>query len=231
MHDSARTLQSSRVKVRRRPERGTYDFDTIASILDATFLCHVGFVVEGQPYVIPTSFGRQDRRLYIHGSAASRMLRHLSETPPVCITVTLLDGLVLARSAFHHSLNYRSVVILGRARPVDGEEKLRALEVISDHIIPGRWADVRKPSEAEMRATAVLAVDIEEASAKIRCGPPLDDAEDMERMCWAGVVPFATTAQTPIPDGKLPASIEMPGYLSELAAPRRTVRSGQRNHS
>jgi nitroimidazol reductase NimA-like FMN-containing flavoprotein (pyridoxamine 5'-phosphate oxidase superfamily) len=207
-------LRTGRVTVRRRPQRGFYDHETAAAILDATFLCHVGIVADGQPYVIPTSFGRDGKRLYIHGSAASRTLRHLSRPVPICVTVTLLDGLVLARSAFNHSMNYRSVVILGEASLVEGEEKLRALEIMSEHIIPGRWADVRKPTEAEMRATSVLKVDIAEASAKIRNGPPLDDEEDLGWPCWAGELPFTVERQPPIPDPKLPAGVAAPDYVS-----------------
>jgi uncharacterized protein len=216
-HDNS--LKTDRVTVRRRPQRGVYDFESIAAILDATFLCHVGFVVDGQPYVIPTSFGREGKRLYIHGSSASRMLRHAGKSNPVCITVTLFDAIVLARSAFNHSMNYRSVVILGEASPVEGEEKLRALEIMSEHIIPGRWSDVRGPNDIEMRATTVLAIDIEEASAKVRSGPPLDDEEDKERACWAGVIPFAMRPQAPIEAPDMVAGVTMPDYLA-------TVRGG-----
>ena len=217
---TADSLKTPRVTVQRRPQRGVYEFSTIASILDATFLCQVGFAIEGQPYVIPTSFGRRGKRLYFHGSSASRMLRHLGQSTPVCIAVTLFDGIVLARSAFNHSMNYRSVVILGRASVIEGEEKLRALEVISEHIIPGRWADVRRPNEAEMLATTVLAVDIEEASAKVRSGPPLDDEDDMGRPCWAGVIPFTTNAQSPVPAPDLAAGIGEPGYLNSVCIDR-----------
>ena len=170
---------SARTRVVREPHRGVYDRDVIHQILDEGFICHIGFVVEGQPYVIPTSYGRNGDVLYIHGSAASRMLRNLDQGIPVCITVTLLDGLVLARSIFNHSMNYRSVVILGTASLVsEPEEKLAALRAISEHILPHRWDDVRQPTEKELKATSVLRIPLEECSAKIRTGPPIDDEED-----------------------------------------------------
>ncbi|HEV2463488.1 MAG TPA: pyridoxamine 5'-phosphate oxidase family protein [Acidobacteriaceae bacterium] len=192
---------SPRVRVSRLPKRADYSQKTIYGILDAAFLCHVGFVVDGQPYVIPTGYGRAGDTLYLHGSAASRMLRTLAEGVDVCATVTLLDGIVLARSAFHHSMNYRSVVILGRAVPVEGdEEKTAALRAISEHIVRGRWADIRKPTPQELRATAVLALPIEEASAKIRAGPPLDEQEDYALDVWAGILPLAMKTGDPVED-------------------------------
>jgi nitroimidazol reductase NimA-like FMN-containing flavoprotein (pyridoxamine 5'-phosphate oxidase superfamily) len=206
-------LKTERVTLSRRPLRGSYDFGSVAAILDATFMCHVGFTIDGQPYVIPTCFGRSGERLYVHGSAASRMLGHLGKSAPVCVTVTLLDGIVLARSAFHHSINYRSVVILGRAAPVEGEEKLRALEIITEHIIAGRWADVRGPDDGELRATTVLAIDIGEASAKVRNGPPADSDDDLGRTCWAGVLPLVMTPQAPVASPDLAAGVEVPGYV------------------
>src|SRR5437660_6359107 len=195
---------SARTRVVREPQRAVYDRATIYDILDEGFLCHVGFAIDGQPYVIPTSYGRKDDMLYIHGSAASRMLRHANSGVPVCVTVTLLDGLVLARSIFNHSMNYRSVVVLGTAFAIeDLDEKLAALRILSEHILPGRWHDARQPNEQELKATSVLRVPIEEFSAKIRTGPPIDDAEDMTFPTWAGVVPLEIKAGKPISDPDL----------------------------
>src|SRR5204862_3189158 len=169
-----------RVQVRRLHERGAYDRDTIDAILDEALICHVGFVVDDQPYVIPTIHARDGDTLYLHGSTASRMLRTLDAGVHVCVTVTIQDGLVLARSAFHHSMNYRSVVVLGTAVEVeDPEERLHALEVISEHVTPGRWNDVRRPSDVELRQTRILRVGLDEASAKMRTGPPKDDEDDL----------------------------------------------------
>ncbi|MGC2162895.1 MAG: pyridoxamine 5'-phosphate oxidase family protein [Silvibacterium sp.] len=205
---------SERVRVARLPKRGDYSQETIYGILDAGFLCHVGFVVDGQPYVIPTGYGRVGDVLYLHGSAASRMLRTLAGGVDVCVTVTLLDGIVLARSAFHHSMNYRSVVMLGKALPVEGdEEKKAALRVISEQIIAGRWEDVRKPTAQELKATLVLALPIAEASAKMRTGPPLDEEEDYALDVWAGVLPLAMRAGDPVPDPRLVAGVKLPPYL------------------
>ena len=178
---------TARTRVIREADRGVYDRETVYRILDEGFLCHAGFVVDGQPFVIPTSYGRKDASLYIHGSAASRMLRQMKDGVPVCITVTLLEGLVLARSIFNHSMNYRSVVILGKATLVDDpDEKLAALRILSEHILPGRWDDSRQPNERELKATSVLRVPIEEFSAKVRQGPPIDDEEDYSFPTWAG---------------------------------------------
>lgn len=211
---SATTL-TNRTKVRRLPDRGRYDRDTINAILDEGFICHVGFVVDGQPYVIPTGYARVDDHIYIHGSAASRMLRNLSQGIDVCVTVTLVDGLVLARSAFHHSINYRSVVILGKADLVAGsDEKNRALEAITEHIVPGRWADVRWPNELELKATTVLKLPINEASAKIRTGDPKDDEEDYAMDVWAGVLPIDLTTGTPVGDARLDPEVAVPTYVS-----------------
>ncbi len=213
---------TSRTQVERLPERGHYDRETICAILDQSFLCHVGFVVDGQPFVIPTGFGRSGDTLYIHGSSASRMLRNLSGGIPVCVTVTLLDGLVVARSLFHSSMNYRSVVILGTAKPVlEPAEKLRALHAVSDQIFPGRWADARQPNEQELKATSVLAIPLAEASAKIRVGPPKDEKEDYALPIWAGIVPLRVTAGAPEPDPALPAEVagRVPDYLRGYHAP------------
>lgn len=212
------SLPTARTRVVREADRAVYDRETIYRILDEGFLCHVGFSVESQPFVIPTSYGRQDANLYIHGSAASRMLRQMKEGVPVCITVTLLDGLVLARSVFNHSMNYRSVVILGKATLVDDpEEKLAALRVLSEHILPSRWDDSRQPNERELKATSVLRVPIEEFSAKVRVGPPIDDAEDMSFPTWAGVVPLEMKAGTPIADERLDSSRCVPEYIQNYS--------------
>jgi len=204
---------SARTRVVREPQRGVYDRSTAYQILDEAFICHVGFVVDGQPFVIPTGYGRAGDNLYIHGSAASRMLRRVDEGIAVCVTVTLLDGLVLARSIFNHSMNYRSVVILGTARAVtDAKEKLEALRLLSEHILPGRWAESRQPNEKELKATLVLRLPIEEFSSKVRQGPPLDDEEDFAFPTWAGVVPLTLVAGEPIDDARLMPGITAPEY-------------------
>lgn len=195
---------TKRTQVNRLPKRGDYSQETIHAILDAAFLCHVGFVVDGQPYVIPTGYGRVGDTLYIHGSAASRMLRYLEKGIDACVTVTLIDGIVLARAAFHHSMNYRSVVMLGKATLVEETEaKLEALRVISEQIVRGRWDDTRLPTAQELKATAVLSMPIDEASAKIRIGPPVDDEEDYGLDIWAGVLPLHMQAGEPVPDPRL----------------------------
>lgn len=202
-----------RTRVIREPHRGVYDRETAYRILDEGFLCHVGFSIDGQPFVIPTLYGRNDDNLLIHGSAASRMLRNLKEGVPVCLTVTLVDGFVLARSIFNHSMNYRSVVVLGMATLVDdAAEKLDALRTVSEHIIPGRWADVRQPNPSELKQTSVLKLPIEEFSSKVRTGPPIDDEEDYSFPTWAGVVPLETKTGEPIEDEKLLPGQRMPEY-------------------
>lgn len=204
---------SERTRVVREPHRGVYDRDAAYQILDEGFICHVGFVIDGQPFVIPTGYGRSRDNLYIHGSAASRMLRNLKRGVPVCVTVTLLDGLVLARSIFNHSMNYRSVVVLGTAMAVeDQQEKLTALQVVSEHILPGRWAEVRQPTEKELKATQVLRLPITEFSAKVRQGPPIDDEEDYAFPTWAGVIPLEMVAGKPIEDPRLMAGRTTPEY-------------------
>ncbi len=214
-------MPTTRTRVVREADRAVYDRETVYRILDEGFLCHAGFVVEGQPFVIPTSYGRKDASLYIHGSAASRMLRQMKDGVPVCITVTLLDGLVLARSVFNHSMNYRSVVILGKATLVDDpEEKLAALRILSEHILPGRWDDSRGPNERELKATSVLHVPIEEFSAKVRVGPPIDDEEDYSFPTWAGVVPLEMVAGAPIDDARLLPGKKAPVYASNYARKR-----------
>jgi len=216
-------LQTERTTVVRKLDRGRNDFATVAAILDEGFVCHVGFVADGQPYVIPTGYGRRDRTVYLHGLAVNRMLNHLERGVPLCLTVTLIDGIVYARSGFHHSMNYRSVMLLGTAFPVEGAEKVDALRVIMDHITPGRWDDAREPTPTELKGTAVLALAIEEASAKVRSGDPVDDEEDYALPCWAGVLPFALTAGAPIPDARLTPGIAVPEYVSKY---RRGARPG-----
>jgi hypothetical protein len=208
---------NDRNKVKRLPKRGHYDQETIFGILDDAFLCHVGFEIAGQPYVIPTAYGRDGEVLYMHGSSKSRMIQHLATGAPLCLTVTHLDGLVLARSAFHHSMNYRSAVIFGTATLVEGEEKMHALEVISEQILKGRWAEVRQPNPTEMKATSVLRITIEQASAKIRTGPPGDEAEDYALPIWAGVVPAELTFQDPLPDPAMDPAHELPASVKALA--------------
>ena len=207
---------TDRTRVRRLPKRGNYDRETINAILDEAFICHVGFSVDGQPYVIPTGYARVGSDLFIHGSAASRMLRNLADGVDVCVTVTLIDGLVLARSAFHHSINYRSVVILGRATPVeDDDEKLKALEALTEHIVPDRWAEVRWPTALEMKATSVLKLPITEASAKIRTGGPIDDEEDYSLDVWAGVLPLDVVKGEPVRDERLDNGVPVPNYIRD----------------
>jgi hypothetical protein len=205
---------TERTQVRRLPKRARYDRETVYRILDEGLVCHVGFIAEGRPVVIPTGYARKDDTLYIHGSTASRMLRALGEGVEVCVTVTLLDGLVLARSAFHHSMNYRSVVIFGTASKIENPaRKLEALRVFTEHVAPGRWREIRKPSEKELQATTVLAIPLKEVSAKVRTGPPLDDEEDYALHIWAGVLPLDIKVGQPLSDDRLSAGIDVPEYL------------------
>jgi nitroimidazol reductase NimA-like FMN-containing flavoprotein (pyridoxamine 5'-phosphate oxidase superfamily) len=213
-------LPTQRTTLHRRPNRAAYDRAVVEAILDEAFFCHVGFVVDGQPYVIPTIHARVGDCVYIHGSAASRMLRSVREGIPVCVTVTILDGLVFARSAFHHSMNYRSVVILGTATEVvDPDEKNEALKAIVEHVAPKRWDDVRWPNVQELKATSVLRLPLEEVSAKIRTGPPIDDEEDYQVPCWAGELPLRLVPQKPIADPKLNPSTLLPQYVREYRRP------------
>jgi nitroimidazol reductase NimA-like FMN-containing flavoprotein (pyridoxamine 5'-phosphate oxidase superfamily) len=206
--------QTTRTELRRMPARGSHDCETIYRILDAGFLASVGFCKDGQPFVIPTLYGRKADKLYLHGSAASRLLGELEAGIPVCVSVTLVDGLVLARSAFHHSMNYRSVVAFGTARSIEEPlQKIEALRIISENLVPGRWNDVRGPSEQELRATKVLEFSIDEASAKVRTGPPLDDASDYGLPVWAGVLPLTMRSGAPIPDERLADGAEAPDYV------------------
>jgi nitroimidazol reductase NimA-like FMN-containing flavoprotein (pyridoxamine 5'-phosphate oxidase superfamily) len=220
IHSKSSSLEprtpTQRTRVTREPQRAVYDRDTVNQILDEAFLCHVGFVVDRQPFVIPTSYGRDGDLLYIHGSAASRMLRNLDRGVPVCVTVTLLDGLVLARSVFNHSMNYRSVVILGTATLVeDPAEKLAALRALSQHIIPDRWDDSRQPNEKELKATSVLRLPIAEFSAKVRVGPPIDDEEDYAFRTWAGVIPLEMKVGAALRDER--SQQEIPAYLKNYS--------------
>ena len=213
MNDLPRT---QRTTLKRLPQRGSFERRQINEILDEAFICHVGFVVNGQPFVIPTGYARVGDTLIVHGSQASRMLRQLEQGIDVCVTVTLIDGLVLARSAFHHSMNYRSVVVFGRATVIEErEEKIAALEALSEHMIPGRWNEVRGPNERELQLTTVLSIPLNEASAKIRTGPPVDDEEDYELPVWAGVVPIQMVANEPIADPRLTANIPTPTHATE----------------
>ncbi len=218
---SSNSMPTARTRVVREPQRAVYDREVVNQILDEGFICHIGFVADGQPYVIPTAYGRDGDVLYVHGSAASRMLRSLEQGVPVCVTVTLLDGLVLARSVFNHSMNYRSVVILGTATLVDDpQEKVAALHALSEHILPQRWEDSRQPNEKELKATSVLRIPITEFSAKVRTGPPIDDEEDYSFPTWAGVIPLGLQAGSPSPDDR--CQRELPVYLRNYS--RRSMR-------
>ncbi|HYR76492.1 MAG TPA: pyridoxamine 5'-phosphate oxidase family protein [Pyrinomonadaceae bacterium] len=214
--------QTARTTLKRLPQRGNYDRELINQILDEGFICHVGFVVDDEPFVIPTGYARVEDRLFIHGSQASRMLRALEKGIEVCVTVTLIDGLVLARSAFHHSMNYRSVVVFGRATVVDERaQKMAALLALSEHMIPGRWADVRAPNERELQLTTVLSLPLTEASAKVRTGPPLDDEEDYDLPVWAGVIPLRLAAGSPVDDSRVQAASTLPEYAVDYSRGRR----------
>lgn len=197
-----------RTTLKRMPKRGSFDREAVHAILDEGLYCHLGFVAEGQPYVLPTTYGRVEETVYVHGSAASRMLGSLAQGVPVCLTVTLLDGLVLARSAFHHSMNYRSVVVLGQAQEVSkAGEKRRALDAIVEHVAAGRSGEVRGPNEKELLATRVLSLPLSEVSAKVRTGPPIDDEEDYALPVWAGELPLRLTTRPPVPDPRLDGNI------------------------
>src|ERR1700677_2962770 len=200
-----------RTKVQRLPDRGKYDRETVHAILDQGFVCHVGFVVDGQPFVIPTNYARVNETLYLHGSSASRMLKTLAGGVNVCVTVTHVDGLVLARSAFHHSVNYRSVVALGVAHPIDDpQEKLLALDAFTNHVMPGRWNQIRIPSKQELKATSFLPLQLDEGSEKVGVGQTTDDAEDYALPIWAGVLPLHVAPGAPIDDPKLIAGLKIP---------------------
>ena len=215
---------TSRTRVRRAPKRAVYDRTTVEAILDDALVCHLAFVHDGQPFCLPTLHGRAGDVLYLHASSAGRLARDLGDGTPVCLTVTHVDGLVLARSAFHHSINYRSAVVVGALRTVTGRaEQERALEAFTDQLLPGRWPHVRPPSAKELKATAVFALPLDEASAKVRTGPPVDDDADHALDAWAGVVPLTTTAGAPEPDPHLRANIAVPEHLEGIRARVRGV--------
>jgi nitroimidazol reductase NimA-like FMN-containing flavoprotein (pyridoxamine 5'-phosphate oxidase superfamily) len=203
------------------PKRASYERETVNAILDEGFICHVGFIADARPVVIPTGYGRLGDKLYLHGSAASRMLKALREGIDVCVTVTLVDALVLARSAFHHSMNYRSVVIFGKAEVVEDEsEKMQALHAFTDHIMRRRWEESRPPTSQELRATLVLALSLDEASAKIRTGPPIDDDEDYSIPVWAGELPLRLATGEAVPDPRLLDGIKLPEYIRDYSRPQ-----------
>lgn len=205
-------------RIKRLPKRGNYDRETIYRILDEALICHVGFAEKGQPCVIPINFARVDDTIVLHGAKASRLLKHIETGHPVCIEATIVDGLVLARSIFHHSVNYRSVVLFGKGHPVEGErEKLSALKAITEHLIPGRWQEARLPSRKELNATRVVSIKIDEASAKVRVGPPADDQEDYALPVWAGVLPLQEQALSPVRDDLLPQDVRLPDYIARYA--------------
>jgi nitroimidazol reductase NimA-like FMN-containing flavoprotein (pyridoxamine 5'-phosphate oxidase superfamily) len=205
-------------KIQRLPKRGHYDRETIYKILDEALICHVGFVENKQPYVIPINFARVGDTIFLHGAKASRLLKHIEAGHPVCVEATLVDGLVLARSVFHHSVNYRSVVLFGKGRKVeDDQEKLAALEAVTEHLIPGRWSEARLPNRKEMNATTVVSIKIDQASAKVRSGPPGDEEADYELPIWAGVLPLEETSLTPIKDERMIRDVAVPGYVARYS--------------
>lgn len=211
-----------RTRIRRNPGRAAYDRPSIEAVLDAAPVCHVGFAVDGQPYVIPMAYGHDGSHLYLHGSAASRTMSVLADGAEACVTVTVLDGLVLARSAMHHSMNYRSVVLFGQARPITDEPgKREALRLITDHLIPGRWPHIRGPSPQEMKATTVVALPLDQASAKVREGPPVDDDEDLELDVWAGVIPLRSTSADPVADADVSPDTPVPPHVAGYVDERR----------
>lgn len=214
MSKSIKILTTEKSKIKRLPKRAIYDFKKIAKILDESFVCHIGFSINGQPFVVPTCYGRKNDEIFFHGAKTSRMLGHIKAGSEICVTITLLDGIVLARSAFHHSINYRSVVLFGKAKEITNPtEKTKALKIITEHIIAGRWKDVRKPNDKELMATSVFSLEISEASAKIREGGPVDDMEDMDLNVWAGVLPLKIISDKPVRDSKLNKNIILPDYI------------------
>lgn len=221
MEDGSTEYKTPRTTLKRRPDRGSYDFESVRKVLDETFLCHVGITVDDTPFVLPTSFGRDGRDLLIHGSSASGLLRKISTSIPMCVTVTHFDGLVLARSIFAHSMNYRSAVMFGQATRLEGDEKYAALAKMSDYMIPGRWDESRLPTDQEMKGTSIVRFVIEEASVKVRSGPPLDEDEDLPFPAWAGVLPMTTAIGYPIDDPRAPEAREVPDYVTDWAGARR----------
>ena len=215
MTDFTRT---DRNRIKRLPKRGHYDRETIYSILDEALICHVGFADQGQPYVIPINFARVDDTIILHGAKASRLLKHIEEGNPICIEATVVDGLVLARSVFHHSVNYRSVVLFGSGRLLEeDDEKLAALEAVTEHLVPGRWQDARLPNSRELNATSVVEIKIDAASAKVRVGQPVDEEEDYTLPVWAGVLPLQEVSSTPIHDELQPVDIPVPEYVTKYS--------------
>jgi len=213
--------KTDKIRIKRLPERGHYDQETIYRILDEALICHVGFVENGQPYVIPINFARVEDAVILHGAKASRLLKHIEAGHPVCVEATIVDGLVLARSVFHHSINYRSVVLFGKGCPVDGEqEKLAALKAVTEHLIPGRWDEARLPNRKEMNATRVVSLKIDEASAKVRVGPPVDEQEDYALPVWAGILPLQENPLPPIRDELLPEDVSVPAYIASYSRKR-----------
>jgi nitroimidazol reductase NimA-like FMN-containing flavoprotein (pyridoxamine 5'-phosphate oxidase superfamily) len=210
--------KSEKNSIKRLPKRGYYNRETIYRILDEALICHVGFAVGGQPYVIPINFARIDDTIVLHGAKASRLLKHVEAGHPVCVEATIVDGLVLARSVFHHSVNYRSAVLFGKGRlVVDEEEKLAALEAVTEHLIPGRWKEARLPNRKELKATSVVSIQIDEASAKVRVGPPVDDEEDYALPVWAGVLPLQEMALSPLQDELQSPTVPLPGYIEQYS--------------
>ena len=222
MADFSKTKKNT---IKRLPKRGHYDRETIYRILDEALICHVAFVQNGQPYVIPTNFARVEDTVILHGAKASRLLKHVEAGHPVCVETTIVDGLVLARSVFHHSINYRSVVLFGTGRIIlDEEEKLNALEAVTEHLIPGRWKEARLPNAKELNATSVVSIRIDEASAKVRVGPPLDEKEDYVLPVWAGVLPLHETTSVPLQDELQSPQVKLPGYVAHYS--RKPVEAG-----
>lgn len=219
--------KTARNRIRRLPKRGHYERETVYRILDEALICHVGFVENGQPYVIPINFARVGDSIVLHGAKASRLLKHIEAGNPVCVEATIVDGLVLARSVFHHSINYRSVVVFGRGRLLEEQEKLEALRAVTEHLVPGRWDEARLPNRKELDSTRVVSIRIDEASAKVRVGPPADDPEDLSRAVWAGLLPLAEMPLTPVPDELQAAEIPLPGYISSYSRKRKAEESPQ----
>lgn len=215
-------IKTEKNRIQRLPKRGYYDRQTIYSILDEALICHVGFAVQGQAYVIPINFARVGDTIVLHGAKASRLLKHIEAGHPVCVEATIVEGLVLARSVFHHSINYRSVVLFGRGCLVeDTQQKLAALQAITEHLLPGRWDEARLPNRKELNATSVVSIQIEEASAKVRVGPPIDEEEDYGLPVWAGVLPLQELALSPLGDERLPADMEVPEYIAGYSRKRK----------
>lgn len=213
--------KTEKSRIHRMPKRGHYDRETVYQILDEALICHVGFAVESQPYVIPINFARIEDRIVLHGAKASRLLKHVEAGHPICVEATIVDGLVLARSVFHHSVNYRSVVLFGRgSMVVDEQEKLAALEAVTEHLIPGRWKEARLPSAKELNATIVVSIPIEEASAKVRMGPPVDEEEDYGLPVWAGILPLQEMPLPPLRDALQSETVPMPAYVEQYSRKR-----------